>query len=418
MRLGSRVALSARAHVTALALGQSVTLTAVSFRGFKKVKLTPEAIQAAVDAKAQQKKGYLDTYYGKYMAENKDRTKIDERENKEGAIQRDVTTARKKLFRIRNKGDDVAFEPFQRALVRNMRDSTAHANDPALSERARRKAYELHCAEPSTPVFPTPTSPCLPHSPPTDYWTALRLAALFKCNPVRMRSSLYASKLEAEAVAKGEVLDDVIEDGLVRPLYQFSMDILIYIFFHFYVWNCSSSSLSLSSDLLRRKSTVKSTFPMVSMASPRLRSLSKRFTTLGAPLTSQQPRPHISSRYYINPGIKSGELLKFVRSKETVTYRESSRIPAQPVPASHTFTEVRASGISPPKKFPVGKRPKWILYDSSESKTMYNRTIIVRDADGNWRTGNWEVRFPHIFHAQIPISLSLPSSFQGAAPSP
>ena len=50
--------------------------------------------------------------------------------------------------------------------------------------------------------------------------------------------------------------------------------------------------------------------------------------------------------YFVNPGLKSGELLKFLRSRETRYYREASRIPAQRYPKMQEYKQVLPQGMS------------------------------------------------------------------------
>jgi len=97
--------------------------------------------------------------------------------------------------------------------------------------------------------------------------------------------------------------------------------------------------------------------------------------------------------YFLNHGVKSGELLKFVRSAESRNYREASKIPAQRVEPMAPVEMVRVSKTPPEKKYTPKKRPRYMVWDISKTKDLYNREIYVRNDDyTSWRTANWDER--------------------------
>lgn len=96
-------------------------------------------------------------------------------------------------------------------------------------------------------------------------------------------------------------------------------------------------------------------------------------------------------RYFVDPGVKSGNLLRFLRSKETRHYKEASRIPTQQYPKMQVFQEVLGDGVKP-KPTPPHKKARMIYFDSSQRFHMYDRPILIRDHDNTWRAATWEER--------------------------
>jgi hypothetical protein len=290
-------------------------------RGFKRVKISMEAIKKAQAAQLAKKKASLESYYGKVKGEKVDKEHIDEREKMTESMAKGKKDARKNMRKIRSKGADMSYMPWRQQQIDEMRDRTAYGNDPSLSERMRRKAYELYKSSPH-------------------YWTPIRLASLFKTtSPIRLRSILYACKLEEEAREAGVMMDDTIEEGMGEIFGE--VDFL------------------------------------------------NDFD--GKPPAEIPIRKVHNPWYYINPALKSAELLKFLRSKESIYYRESSRIPAQRVEPVVAVSECLASGTLGRRSVP-NKRPPWTCFDISPSKTLYDRQIVVREKNGTWRTGNWDER--------------------------
>lgn len=120
----------------------------------------------------------------------------------------------------------------------------------------------------------------------------------------------------------------------------------------------------------------------------------ERFITLGIVTLFSSAFDLIYSnlvRYFVDPGVKSGNLLKFLRSKETRHYKEASRIPTQQYPKMQVFKEVLGEGIKP-KPTPAHKKARMIMFDSSERFHLYDRPILIRDHDNTWRTCTWEER--------------------------
>jgi hypothetical protein len=173
-----------------------------------------------------------------------------------------------------------------------------------------------------------------------------------------MRASLFTSKLEGEARSSGKELDDVLEDGFAEIF--------------------GEADFVADYD--------------------------------GKPPEEIPIRKMHNPWFYINPSLKGGELLKFVRSKESVYYRESSRIPAQRVDPVVAFQEPLPSKVVRREPAP-GKKSYHLMWDISKSKNLYDRMLVVRDLDGKWRTGTWEERRKvHDFrrHLKFPYTIPFP----------
>lgn len=146
--------------VSACALG--APHAALPTRSFKKVRVDREAIQKARELKANQKKTYLDSFYAKYgqdPALQKDRENLDEREKVTNEINRAKRKKASEKGRLNMRNDPPKqFLNRISAFRDDVAEFNAHANDPIVAERARRKAYQLHVADPralpvSSPSF-------------------------------------------------------------------------------------------------------------------------------------------------------------------------------------------------------------------------------------------------------------------------
>ncbi len=133
--------------------GSSAKYAVVVPRRGAKQKMTPEAIRAAQEAKAAQKKSFLDQFYSKHADLIHERQRIDERDAMDAKIRREATASKRTIRRLKTQGDSLAFDAYARATVEDMRARNAHANDPSLSERARRRAFELYNADPRPLLF-------------------------------------------------------------------------------------------------------------------------------------------------------------------------------------------------------------------------------------------------------------------------
>jgi len=97
--------------------------------------------------------------------------------------------------------------------------------------------------------------------------------------------------------------------------------------------------------------------------------------------------------YYIPHTVKSGELLRFLRSKFTRKYRETPRVPLRQVPKVIKFADepilyertVEAPRV--PRMY-----PPMLVVDASKGFDMYTRPINIRESTGEFRTANYDER--------------------------
>eukprot|EP01127_Copromyxa_protea_P016492 TRINITY_DN490_c0_g2_i1.p1 TRINITY_DN490_c0_g2~~TRINITY_DN490_c0_g2_i1.p1 ORF type:complete len:474 (+),score=128.07 TRINITY_DN490_c0_g2_i1:79-1500(+) len=171
-----------------------------------------------------------------------------------------------------------------------------------------------------------------------NYWTPVRLASLARTPVEYMRGLLWEAKLIREAGEKDIVFDDDIDHLFIQNFGE--------------VDYCEGFEDRTDFDV-----------PVKKVHNP---------------------------WYFVDPGLKSGELLKFVRSRETRYFREASRIPTQRLEPVQEYPEVLPPGVAQ-KKMP-GKKGKYFMLDASSCYNLYTRPIIVRDEGNNWRTPTWEER--------------------------
>jgi hypothetical protein len=94
---------------------------------------------------------------------------------------------------------------------------------------------------------------------------------------------------------------------------------------------------------------------------------------------------------YLEPEVSSGAVLKALKHRDMFLFRESPRLPRQPIPP----VEVRRQRVlsRTTQKIYPGRYPgKRIMFDISPSKNMYDRLVLIREEDGSLRTGNWQER--------------------------
>lgn len=95
--------------------------------------------------------------------------------------------------------------------------------------------------------------------------------------------------------------------------------------------------------------------------------------------------------FYMDSEVKSAELMKALRNKDMVHYREAPRLPRKTIPSVQSVAPRVASRAN--YKIQPGKyQGQWYMWDISPQKDMYNRHIVIRETDGSFRTGNWQDR--------------------------
>lgn len=134
-------------------VARTENVNVVARRGFKRVKISMEAIKKAQEAAAAKRKAALESYYAKVESEKVDKERIEEREKMQEEMAKGKSAARRNMRKIRSKGADMSYAPWREQQIEEMRERTAHGNDPSLSERMRRKAYSLHKSSPRTLSF-------------------------------------------------------------------------------------------------------------------------------------------------------------------------------------------------------------------------------------------------------------------------
>lgn len=113
--------------------------------------------------------------------------------------------------------------------------------------------------------------------------------------------------------------------------------------------------------------------------------------------------------YYLNPGIKAAELIKFTRRAEARHYRECSKIPAQHVEPVVVMEDNVPSNVPPTRSCAVGKKSYYTMVDISSHTNLYNRHIVIRESDNTFRTANWaERRRVHDSRRHIKVPYHVP----------
>lgn len=176
------------------------------------------------------------------------------------------------------------------------------------------------------------------HAMNPEFWGAVRLANLFRVNVSRMRLSLWTSKMEMQAEDEGIKLDDTIELLLGE---------------HF-------GELDFPNDIAE--------------IPDRIRYKNKRDTY-----------------FFIDDDLNRASLLKSLRRRDMVDYKESPRLPKKSIPPVQIISPPQPKGT----KYSIyaGKHQNtFMMWDISPSKNLYDRLIVVRETDGSYRTGNWQDR--------------------------
>lgn len=95
--------------------------------------------------------------------------------------------------------------------------------------------------------------------------------------------------------------------------------------------------------------------------------------------------------YFLDDEVSRASLLKAMRTRDMVHYKESPRLPKKAVPPVRIVDDLLPEGIKP--KIYQGKHDgTFVMWDISPSRDLYNRTIVVRETDGSLRTGSWQDR--------------------------
>lgn len=95
--------------------------------------------------------------------------------------------------------------------------------------------------------------------------------------------------------------------------------------------------------------------------------------------------------FFMDDEVKSADLMKALRNKSMVHYREAPRLPKKSIPAVESVPVCLASRGN--YKIQPGKfKSTMYMWDISPQKDLYNRAIVVRETDGSFRTGNWQER--------------------------
>jgi hypothetical protein len=169
-------------------------------------------------------------------------------------------------------------------------------------------------------------------------YNAGRLANLFRYTVDKMKMSLWLSKMEEQAAKEGKLYDDTIER------------------------------------MLEQKYGVMD-FP----------------NEIGDIPERQTWKNRTDGYMYIEPEVSSGEVLKALKHRDMFLFRESPRVPRQPIPPVEPRRQ-RVLSTTKPKVYPGRYPGKTFMVDISKCKTMYDRLILVREEDGSFRTCNWQER--------------------------
>jgi hypothetical protein len=173
---------------------------------------------------------------------------------------------------------------------------------------------------------------------PSDFWNPARLANLFRVSLARMRINLWVYKLDEQAKSEGFAGDDTIEKLLAEKY----------------------GELDFPGD--------------IAQVPDRIRFKLRRDTY-----------------FFVDDEVKSDVLMKALRTKGMVHYREAPRLPKKSIPAVKSIpprVASRTNYTTQPGKF----KTTFYMWDISPSKDIYNRHIVIRETDGSYRTGNWQER--------------------------
>jgi hypothetical protein len=299
-----------------------------SKRGFQKKKITLKEVSAALEIKKKQKKTFLETYYSKW-GKKKDQ-QIPSGKIVEQEAQREAVEAQ-------------SGEKTKKLTPKSKVDSKKLHGQIMRWITNKRRDHIKSIGDATELVMTTAAREKARklHIQEPHYWTPNRLASFFKTSVEKMRGYLYEGKLLQELRDRGFEIDEehLQIDDLFGKIF---------------------GSVDYPDDYFDTPDEI----PIRKIHNP---------------------------WYFVDPGVKSGNLLKFLRSKETRHYKEASRIPTQPYPKMQIYKEVLGKGIKP-KPTPPHKKARCIYFDSSERFHMYDRPILVRDHDNTWRECTWEER--------------------------
>ena len=171
-----------------------------------------------------------------------------------------------------------------------------------------------------------------------DFWNAARLANLFRVTLTKMRISLWVSGMDEQAKAEGVDLDDTAE-RLLAEIY---------------------GELDFPADIVQVPDRIR--YKLVR-----------------------------DSYFFMDDDVKSETLMKALRNRDMVHYREAPRLPKKSIPPVEKIPLRMASRTTytpQPGKF----KGLMYMWDISAQKDLYSRHIVVREKDGSFRTGNWQER--------------------------
>lgn len=319
-------------------------------RGFKKQRVGVDQVAEALEKKKKQKKTFLEAYYNKWGKKkvdvNKpmdlDDTPKEEPEYFESDELMEDHDAKDMFVKRRKKGA-------KQAILSEDQEVKALIQEGRLTLKiqnwgdAKRKQHIRGIMDSVELVMSSGAKEKARrlHDIEPHYWTPKRLASFFKCSIEKMRGFLYEGKLIKECRMRGIPIDEkaLKIDDLFGDIF---------------------GTVDFPDDYFDTPEEI----PIRKIHNP---------------------------WYYVDPGLKSGNLLKFLRRKETRHYREASKIPTQQYPKLEIKQEILGEGIKP-KVTPPGKIGKMIMYDSSVHYHLYDRPIMVNDSDNTWRTATWAER--------------------------
>lgn len=193
------------------------------------------------------------------------------------------------------------------------------------------------------------------HKVNSHFWNAARLSNLFRVSLAKMRISLWVSSMDEQAKAEGVDLDDTAE-RLLAEIY---------------------GELDFPADIVQ--------------VPDRIRYRLSRDTY-----------------FYMDDEVKSETLMKALRNKDMVHYREAPRLPKRSIPPVANIP-VRVASRTTYTPQPGKFRSQMYMWDISPQKDLYTRHIAVREKDGSFRTGNWqERRFAEDYRRFVKYPMKVP----------
>ena len=120
-------------------------------------------------------------------------------------------------------------------------------------------------------------------------------------------------------------------------------------------------------------------------------------------------RNAIHTHFYIDGNIRSSELLRMFRRRSTLKYQESPKVPKREVFPMVQLPPIIHNTQRPPLSYPLKYPKKFVMWDISPQFDLYERTIVIRDTNGTWRTAHWEERCAvQDFRSKLRYPLKIP----------